>query len=428
MTKAGMRKRNAGHGAAPRVALAAAVSLAAACASAHKSAPPDQALLASIPAELRMMGSETTWVARGVGYELVARSKTDIPPLIAQLDDQSRFFVKEFAVEPAKIIAAVRRVGPPGAVLEASAPVPFDVGPVVELIVMRPLLKGEKAAKPDNESSQGGGYSGRGGGSRGGMGRGGSGSNGQNGTPGDATANTDEAQRFGASGPTARVVRAWISARASKLTGKPASDLAAAAAVDDPRVPAWAEEALPGLAVPTGREDTTTARLGTQIDSLYPIYSFLTMARPGNIVSTGRGATGGSGGAPTGGRGGGGGTGGGGMGGGMGGMGGMGSRRGGGMGGMGRGGSSGGNPRAADGGRPGGPLSGNALFAAEALVFGRYLTVREGPAFVGALVDAQIQSKPVADVFATAQMVPTNLERLDIEFHRWLIDRATHGR
>lgn len=371
-----------------------------------------------------MMGAESTWVAHGVGYDLVTRSKLEMPPLISQLDDQSRYFTKEFGVEPGKVIAAVRRVGPPGAVLEASAPVPFDVGPVVELIVLRPLLKGEKAAKADNGSTQGGGYSGRGG-SRGGAGRG---SGGQAGG-GDSTAippgTPDEAERFSGSGPTARVVRAWLSAHASKLTGQPANDLAASAAVDDPRVPAWAEDALPGLAVPTAREDTTTARLATQIDSLYPIYAFLAMARPATFASSGRG-----GGA---GQGQGGGSRGGGMGGGMGGMGGMGRRGGmGGMGGGGMGGSrrggQGGYPGGTDGGRARGPLAGGALFAAQALVFGRYLSVREGPAFVGALVDAQIQSKPVAAVFADAQMVPSNLERLDIEFHRWLIDRASHAK
>jgi len=112
--------------------------------------------------------------------------------------------------------------------------------------------------------------------------------------------------------------------------------------------------------------------------------------------------------------------------------GGMGGRRGGGMGGgggsMGRGGSRGGNSGGSDGGRPNGPLAGGALFAAQALVFGRYLVVKEGPAFVGALVDAQIQSKSVAEQFDKAQMVPANLERLDIEFRRWLIDRAARGR
>ena len=81
-----------------------------------------------------------------------------------------------------------------------------------------------------------------------------------------------------------------------------------------------------------------------------------------------------------------------------------------------------------DGGRPRGPLVGNALFEAQSLVFGRYLVTREGPAFVGALIDAQIQSRDIAHVFDAAQMVPSNLERLDIEFHRWLIDRAAHGK
>ena len=31
-------------------------------------------------------------------------------------------------------------------------------------------------------------------------------------------------------------------------------------------------------------------------------------------------------------------------------------------------------------------------------------------------------------LFAAQALVPRNLERLDIEFHRWLIDRAAHGR
>ena len=393
--------------------IAAAAITAAACASAHKSAGPDPALLASIPAELRMMGAETTWVAHGVGYDLVTRSKLEIPPLMSQLDDQSRYFAKEFGADPGKVVAAARRVGPPGSLLEASAPVPYNVGPVVELLVPRPLAKGEKIEKPDDESSQRSSY---GRGSRGGMGRGSGSSTGQDTT--GALPDIGDPERFGAVGPTAPVVRAWLAARAATLTGKPASDLAASARIDDPRVPAWAEEALPGLAVPTGREDTTTARLAMQIDSLYPVYSFLTMARPGTIASSGRGGASGRG-TP----GGGGGGMSGGMGGRRGGMGGM-----GGMGGYGRGGSTrgGGNPRAGDPGNYRGPLSGNALFAAEALVFGRYLTVREGPAFVGTLVDAQIQQKNISDVFAKAQMVPSNLERLDIEFHRWLIDRGTH--
>ena len=97
-------------------------------------------------------------------------------------------------------------------------------------------------------------------------------------------------------------------------------------------------------------------------------------------------------------------------------------------GGMGRGGSRGGNsPRGSDGGRPNGPLQGGALFAAQSLVFARYLAIKEGPAFIGSLVDAQLQSRDVNDVFAAAQMVPSNVERLDMEFRRWLIDRAAHG-
>jgi hypothetical protein len=346
-----------------------------------------------------MVGAESTWVARGVGYELVARSKLEIPPLMSQLDDQSRFFNKLFGADPAKVIAAVRRIGPPGSIAEASAPVPFDAG--IEIVIARPPTSDEAAALEKQRAARGGPYGGS-------TGRAG----GAPDTPG-----ADGPERFGASGPTARVVRAWLSARASALTGKAAVSTAATASVDDPRVPAWAEDAVPGLAVPTAREDTLSARLAIQIDSLFPIHTMLSMARPSYVTGRG-GAPSGRGGIPitpggVGGYGGG-------MGGRRGGMGGYGS------GGMGRGGSRGASGGAYDGGRPNQPLSGGALFAAEALMFGRYLAVREGPSFVGALVDAQIRQKPVGDVFAGAQVVPGDLERADIEFHRWL-DRAAHG-
>ena len=167
-----------------------------------------------------MMGAESTWVAHGVGYDLVTRSKLEILPLMSQLDDQSRFFTKLFGADPAKVIAAVRRVGPPGTMPEASAPVPFDAGPVVEMVVSRPLQPGEKV---DKEAAQGGGSSGQGGQGRGGYTRGGGGGGGANGGGGAPSVNTDQPERFGAAGPTARVVRAWLSARASTLTGKPAT-------------------------------------------------------------------------------------------------------------------------------------------------------------------------------------------------------------
>ncbi len=399
-----------------RVLNCAGILLFAACASSHKSAPPDAKMLAAIPGDLRMMGAETTWVAHGVGYELVTRSKPELLPLISQLDDQSRFFAKVFGADPGKVIATVRRVGPPGSMPEASAPVPFDVGPVVEIVVMRPLAKGEKAEKTEQANNNG---------------RGGSRGRSNGASPDGPAASPDEFDRFGANGPTAHVVRAWLSARATALTGKSPSAAASSATADDPRVPAWAEDGLPGLAVPTAREDTTTARLAMQIDSLFPIHAFLTMARPGALATLGgpggrAGGAGGRGGTVTPNGGSNGGYGGGGMGGG--------GRRGGGMGGMGPS-SYGRGPVSAgrgsggtDGGRPRGPLVGNALFEAQSLVFGRYLVTREGPAFVGALIDAQIQSRDIAHVFDAAQMVPSNLERLDIEFHRWLIDRAAHGK
>ena len=207
------------------VALLAGSCCAAGCATGnatgHVAAAPDKAVLAAVPAELRMMGAESTWVARGVGYELVTRSKLEILPAMNQLDDQQRFYAKLFDTEPAKVIAAVRRVGPPGTMPEASAPVPFDAGPVVEMDVPRPLRKGEKV---NDESSGRGGYAGRGQG-RGGD-RGGDRGDGGGGGAMGATA-ADALTRFAAAGPATRVVRAWLSARASSFAGKPATPVAA---------------------------------------------------------------------------------------------------------------------------------------------------------------------------------------------------------
>src|ERR1019366_4584910 len=92
-TRCRMQKRNAGLETPARIILGAGILFSSACASAHKSAP-NAGILAAIPADLRMMGAESTWVAHGVGYELVTRSKLEILPLMSQLDDQSRFFTK----------------------------------------------------------------------------------------------------------------------------------------------------------------------------------------------------------------------------------------------------------------------------------------------------------------------------------------------
>ena len=232
-----------------------------------------------------MVGTETTWVAHGVGYELVTRTKLEIPPLLSQLDDQSRYFAKEFGADPGKIVAAVRRVGPPGALLEASAPVPYNVGPVVELLVPRPLAKGEKLEKSDDEGSPRGSY---GRGSRGGMGRSAGGSDT---STSSALPDIGDPERFGAVGPTAPVVRAWLAARAATLTGKPASDPAASARVDDPRVPAWAEECAPrtcGSHGPRGHHHR--ASLDADRLALPGLLLSHDEARPGTVASSGRGA------------------------------------------------------------------------------------------------------------------------------------------
>ncbi len=222
----------------------------------------------------------------------------------------------------------------------------------------------------------------------------------------------------GPGGATQRAVQAWLTARESVLTGDPALSIIANAEQDDPRVPGWIREALPQIAVALPNEDATLARLASHPDSLYPIHSFLTMSRPAYVVTN---RDDGSGTGTPYGRGGGGGMGGGSGGGyGRGGMGGM------GRGGMGRGGSRGGS--GGTGERVAPTLQGGALFDAQAVAFGRYLANREGYPFIGALADGQMKNVPLKDIFATAKMIPTDLEQLDIEWRRWLADRTSVAR
>jgi hypothetical protein len=227
-----------------------------------------------------------------------------------------------------------------------------------------------------------------------------------------------ELEALGAAGPAVPVVRAWLSARASMLTHRPASITQASGEVGDPRVPAWAESMIPALGADSVMDHLTTT-LALSSENLIPLSTFFTMARPEPIVVTAgdRGA----GGTDRGGRGGdGGGTRGGGMG-GMGGRGGMGrGGMGGGRGGMGRGG--GGYPSGSRSSEPGAqPLRGVALFEAQSAVLGRYLS-REGYDLIGALVDGQIGGKTPDDVLKARNA--RSVDEMNREWRQWLMDRA----
>jgi hypothetical protein len=204
-------------------------------------------------------------------------------------------------------------------------------------------------------------------------------------------------------------VRAWLSARATRLTATPANLGQSRGETDDPRVPAWA----PAMVSAAGNEtliDNSTKALGAHIDEVIPLSRYLTMQRP-SFAEMAAGRRGGSGGStPPGGQGGG-------MTGGRGGMGG-GSR-----GGMGGRGGLGGGRRGGSGesGERSFPLQGPALFAAQSAVLSKYFE-RSGPDIVGELIDARITGKPIDDVFAKHNLGP--VQQVDADWRNWLAERA----
>ncbi|HTE47217.1 MAG TPA: hypothetical protein VK636_18350, partial [Gemmatimonadaceae bacterium] len=316
----------------------AAVILAAACAShGARTLENDPTALAAVRAELRMVGGETTWVARGSGYELIGRSRADLVVVEPQLDAEASAIRRVFPSDSlATLVVTVRRVMPVGKPYVAAAPLSnASNGRVVEVVLPDP--KAEK----DQEKARG--------------------------------------DLPGTRPPTLPAVRAWLSAHASAVTHTPAPPNEADGEFEDPRVPAWAMEMIPSFASDSLLDRYTTLLLARP-DNLIPVPTYFTMESPqrhGQAAQRGAG----SGGAGSGDRGG--------AAGGRGGAGGMGGAMGGrGGGGGGRGGSRGGGGRGATRGEGSGGdagLQGMALFEAQSFVFGRYLVARGGYELIASL-------------------------------------------
>lgn len=338
-----------------RVAVFVVPAILVAACHGHRDVGPSPAAIALVHADLRVVEGETTWVTRGPGYELVGRSKADLAELEPHLAREAAAFRRVFPADSiVPVIATIRREAPHGKPYVTAAPTPTDEkGFVVELVL------------PDSKAPRG-------------------------------SRNLVEP-----------VVRAWLSARASALTKQPARSVQAKGEVDDPRVPAWAEDAIPSLSEDS-IVDRATMELADHQSQIIPLAEFLTMPRPAPpapIAERREGESrGGSGGAPSGG---------------------MGRGRGGmrgGRGGMGRGGS----------GNPGGERRAStslpmfAIFAAQSAAFGRYLS-RESYALVGSLTDAQILGQPIDSVLARQKEL--SLPQMDANWKEWLTSRAaTIGR
>lgn len=348
------------------------------CASHRTSPEADPTALAALRADIRVVRGESTWVTHGKGYELVGRTRSDLVALQPALDHASAFLSQIYPHDSvAPIVATVRRAPVPGKAFVAAAPVPADIrGIQVELVLVDPKALEEQRKKRDGKSPGA-----------------------EVGMPGGS--------------PVTPAVRAWLSSRASRLTGSPARINQAHGEVDDPRVPAWTIEMV-GAAGYEEMIDTFTKSLAAHVETVTPLGRYFTMERPAVMEMAG-GRRGGppSGDSPPGDRGGMGGRGGG-MGGGRGGMGGgMGGGRGGGMGGRGAP-PSGASERTF-------PLQGLALFAAQSAVLGKYFA-RTGYEVVGELIDAQMTGMPIDDVFAKHNL--GSLLQVDAEWRGWLTQRA----
>lgn len=381
-------------------ALGAAALVSSGCASRRQhSTEYDPVAIAAVRAELRLVGSETTWVARGQGYELIGRSKADLVALQSSLDREAAMIQRVFPEDTiASLVVTVRRAVAAGNPFVSAAPYPTTIhGPVVEVVLPAPT------AKKDPEK----------------------------GSPAAVLGIGLLAERT----PTLPVVRAWLSAHASRITGAPARAAEATGEFEDPRIPAWAQEVIPSLTADS-LVDRFFKLLALHPDDLIRMPTYFAMEREpvSDQVMAQRpseenrgGGAGGRGGVGAGGRGGGGagGRGGGGVGGrgggGAGGRGGMGGVGRGGMGGRGGGGGRGGMPSRSQDDQSRGP-QGTALFDAQSVLVGRYLVARLGYNVIGEMVDAHIFNRPLDEVLKRHKAI--TLAQMDLDWYTWFFDRS----
>ena len=369
----------------PRLyALAAAALLSGGCASRGRhSIENDPVALSALRAELRLVGSETTWVTRGQGYELIGRTKADLVALQSPLDREAAMIHRVFPEDTiAPLVVTVRRAVAAGKPFVSAAPYPTTVHlPVVEVVLPDPN------AKRDLEK----------------------------GSPAAALGIGLLAERT----PTLPVVRAWLSAHASAVMAAPARSAEATGEFEDPRIPMWAQEVIPSLTADS-LVDRFLKLLALNPDDMIPIPTYFAMERtpagdPRIALRAGEGQRGGGAGGGTGGRGGGGG--------GMGGRGGMGGGGRGGMGGRGgaRGGGGGGMPSRSQDDQSRGP-QGAALFDAQSVLVGRYLAARLGYEVIGEMIDAHIFNRPLDEVFKRHKAI--TLAQMDLDWYAWFFDRS----
>lgn len=239
-----------------RVAASVVLSTVGACASgsagkvdrAPQSTPP-------VAAERTVMGSATVWVAHGESFDVIAPESHDVSVVMPQVARAHAAYVQAFGAAPRRLQVVVEHPPAPG---EAARHLDIPATDGVERVTL--WLGEPNAARGQDEGARRGGERARGG------------------ARGGAPPRGEPRAQF-ASVAARPVMRAWLSARAATLTGRPSTPAQSAGEMDDPRVPAWGIDALLGLGIDSARVRAISASIADN-DSLYPLTRFLTMLHP----------------------------------------------------------------------------------------------------------------------------------------------------
>jgi hypothetical protein len=308
--------------------------LAALAACTHNGNTPVMPAPVDVPAEMRVVAGDSTWVTRGPGYELVGRTRRDLGMVQPIVDRTVANFRRVFPGDTTTVIATVRPAPVAGQPFVSAPPTPSNYPVAVDLVLPDPH------ARRDDRT-------------------------------GVIPGGPDAIRRA--------VARALLAEHAARITGVAASPAQRRGEADDPRVPAWAEWLIPQLG-----DDSAYARslalVTTHTEELIPLSRYFTMSNPSFLEVVSRGSSRGESPGRDGGR--------------EGGRDGTGGMRGGGMRG-GRGGVRGGEGGAHGESRA--AVAPVALFDAQSVVLGKYLS-HDGYGFIAALVDRQIAGKQIDDL------------------------------
>jgi hypothetical protein len=232
-------------------------SLTLGCASAPvaRVQEPDDTQLRLVRASLRVVGKDSTWVAQGAGYELVAWTRADIVLLQPVLDEQGRVFRRVFNAEPRPVVVTARRAsGRPGAMPIKAPPTPASTEGGASIPLLDVTFLPSADARAASAARRDGGLP------------------------------SPDSLLHAPQGPGEQLMAVWIRELAKRM----GPDGGAVA------VPAWVEAAIPRLVDNDNVEDLYAVQLAAHPEALVPVSSVLEGSCPGDEAGSTGGALGGA--------------------------------------------------------------------------------------------------------------------------------------